>query len=204
MRHHFAFTLTNELAFSAALRHPAADSDLMTNMQWCYETNLFATEALAEIRQIELPSIELPAPRESRGRVAIEIDCAQGPCAGTRMRVLLCAQDAGELVHVGDGAPLGDALCDGDSGLVKTLVARAACLQERGVARVGGAGRDRGAGAGQGERGRPRANDEGAEGGDGSRGQAHGAAGPRLAVITAVPGIAGEAGDGLASTLSST
>jgi aminoglycoside phosphotransferase (APT) family kinase protein len=72
MRHHFAFTLTNELAFSAALRHPAPDSDLMTNMQWCYETNLFATEALAEIRQIELPTIELPAPRESRGRVAID------------------------------------------------------------------------------------------------------------------------------------
>lgn len=72
MRHHFAFTLTNELAFSAALRHPAPDSDLMTNMQWCYETNLFATEALAEIHQLELPTIELPAPRESRGRVAIE------------------------------------------------------------------------------------------------------------------------------------
>lgn len=72
MRHHFAFTLTNELAFSAALRHPAPDSDLMTNMQWCYETNLFATEALAEIHQLELPTIELPSPRESRGRVAIE------------------------------------------------------------------------------------------------------------------------------------
>ena len=45
MRHHFAFTLSNELAFSAALRHPAPDSDLMTNMQWCYETNLFANYA---------------------------------------------------------------------------------------------------------------------------------------------------------------
>lgn len=72
MRHHFAFTLTNELAFSAALRHPAPDSDLMTNMQWCYETNLFATEALAEIHDLELPTIELPAPRESRGRVALD------------------------------------------------------------------------------------------------------------------------------------
>ena len=72
MRHHFAFTLTNELAFSAALRNPAPDSDLMTNMQWCYETNLFATEALAEIYDLELPTIELPAPRESRGRVAID------------------------------------------------------------------------------------------------------------------------------------
>jgi len=72
MRHHFAFCLTNELAFSAALRHPAPDSDLMTNMQWCYETNLFATEALAEILELELPTVELPAPRASRGRVAID------------------------------------------------------------------------------------------------------------------------------------
>jgi len=72
MRHHFAFTLTNELAFSAALRSPAPDSDLMTNMQWCYETNLFATEALAEIHDLELPTVELPTPRESRGRVAID------------------------------------------------------------------------------------------------------------------------------------
>lgn len=72
MRHHFAFTLSNELAFSAALRDPAPDSDLMTNMQWCCETNLFATEALAEIYDIELPTVEMPAPRTSRGRVALD------------------------------------------------------------------------------------------------------------------------------------
>lgn len=72
MRHHFAFTLSNELAFSAALREPAPDSDLMTNLQWCCETNLFATEALAEIYDLELPTVETPAPRTSRGRVAID------------------------------------------------------------------------------------------------------------------------------------
>ena len=55
MRHHFAFTLTNQLAVGQALRVPNADTDLMTNMQWCYETNLFATEALAEILDVELP-----------------------------------------------------------------------------------------------------------------------------------------------------
>ncbi len=71
MRHHFAFTLTNQLAFSAALRNPAPDSDLMTNMQWCCETNLFATEALAEILGLELPTVEMLVPRESRGGVAI-------------------------------------------------------------------------------------------------------------------------------------
>lgn len=72
MRHHFLFTLSNQLAFSAALRDPAPDSDLMTNLQWCDETNLFATEALAEILDLELPTIELPDPRESRGRVGLE------------------------------------------------------------------------------------------------------------------------------------
>jgi len=71
MRHHFAFTLTNQLVFGAALREPPAESDLMTNLQWCCETNLFATEALAEILGLELPSLEPPAPRESRARTAL-------------------------------------------------------------------------------------------------------------------------------------
>jgi len=70
MRHHFAFTLTNQLVFGAALRKPPPESDLMTNLQWCCETNLFATEALAEILQLELPALETPAPRDSRGAVA--------------------------------------------------------------------------------------------------------------------------------------
>jgi aminoglycoside phosphotransferase (APT) family kinase protein len=71
MRHHFAFTLTNQLVFGAALRDPPPESDLMTNLQWCCETNLFATEALAEILGVELPGVEMPEPRESRGDVAI-------------------------------------------------------------------------------------------------------------------------------------
>jgi aminoglycoside phosphotransferase (APT) family kinase protein len=70
-RHHFAFALTNQLAFSAALRHPPTESDLMTNLQWCCETNLFATEALAEILGVELPAVEVPPPAESRGAVAL-------------------------------------------------------------------------------------------------------------------------------------
>ncbi len=70
-RHHFAFALTNQLAFSAALRHPPTESDLMTNLQWCCETNLFATEALAEILGVELPSVDVPPPAESRGAVAL-------------------------------------------------------------------------------------------------------------------------------------
>src|SRR5690242_19885128 len=46
--HHFAFTLSNQLAFHAALADPPPGSDYMTNLQWCNETNLFAVEALAE------------------------------------------------------------------------------------------------------------------------------------------------------------
>lgn len=71
MRHHFAFTLTNQLAMGATLRRAMPNSDLMTNMQWCYETNLFASEALAEILQIELPTVEMPEPRTSRGTVGL-------------------------------------------------------------------------------------------------------------------------------------
>lgn len=71
MRHHFAFTLTNQLPLGAALREPPPESDLMTNLQWCCETNLFATEALAEILDVELPTVEMPEPRESRAAVAL-------------------------------------------------------------------------------------------------------------------------------------
>jgi aminoglycoside phosphotransferase (APT) family kinase protein len=71
-RHHFAFTLTNQLPFGAALREPPPESDLMTNLQWCGETNLFATEALAEILDVELPTVEMPEPRWSRATPAFQ------------------------------------------------------------------------------------------------------------------------------------
>lgn len=72
MAHHFAFTLTNQLPLGAALREPPAGSDLMTNLQWCCETNLFATEALAELLDIELPTVEMPEPRRTRATPAHE------------------------------------------------------------------------------------------------------------------------------------
>jgi hypothetical protein len=65
-RHHFVFTLTNQLGLGQLMRTPPPGSDLMTNMQWCYETNLFATEALAEILDVELPTVEVPDARWSR------------------------------------------------------------------------------------------------------------------------------------------
>lgn len=63
--HHLSFTLTNQLAFHAALADPPEESDFMTNLQWCTETNLFAVEALAEILGVSLPEVELPESRES-------------------------------------------------------------------------------------------------------------------------------------------
>ena len=63
--HHLAFTLSNQLAYSHALRDPSPDSDLMTNLHWCCETNLFATEAWAEHLGIDLPTVEMPAARLS-------------------------------------------------------------------------------------------------------------------------------------------
>ncbi|MFT5202215.1 MAG: aminoglycoside phosphotransferase (APT) family kinase protein [Candidatus Aldehydirespiratoraceae bacterium] len=71
-RHHFAFTLSNRLAFSSELQAPSEDSDLMTNLQWCRETDLFATEALAEILDIDLPEIEVPDIDATRARPAQE------------------------------------------------------------------------------------------------------------------------------------
>jgi aminoglycoside phosphotransferase (APT) family kinase protein len=64
--HHFAFTLTNQLALGAAAKDPTPESDMMTNLQWCCETNLFATEALADMLGIELPTVDLPEPTMTR------------------------------------------------------------------------------------------------------------------------------------------
>jgi len=70
--HNFAFTLSNQLAFHSALADPAPESDYMTNLQWCCETNLFAVEALAEILGIELPTVEIPEGRVGLGAVGSE------------------------------------------------------------------------------------------------------------------------------------
>lgn len=58
--HHIAFTLSNQLAFHAALADPPPGSDYMTNLQWCNETNLFAVEAIADAIGVDLPPVELP------------------------------------------------------------------------------------------------------------------------------------------------
>ena len=67
--HHLAFTLSNQLAYSHALKEPSPASDLMTNLHWCCETNLFASEAWAEHLGIDLPAVETPEPRFSTADV---------------------------------------------------------------------------------------------------------------------------------------
>ena len=68
--HHIAFTLSNELAFSHTLRGPSPGADLTTNMQWCNETNLYATEAIAEYLGLELPTAEMPEPTRTPSALA--------------------------------------------------------------------------------------------------------------------------------------
>ena len=63
--HHMAFTLSNLLAMRHALKDPPPSSDLMTNLQWCCETNLFATEAWADELGIDLVTVDMPEPRVS-------------------------------------------------------------------------------------------------------------------------------------------
>lgn len=65
-RHHFAATLSNEMIFGAAVLDPVPETDLMNNMQWNSETNLHATEALAEYLGLELPTIDVPAIKRNR------------------------------------------------------------------------------------------------------------------------------------------
>jgi aminoglycoside phosphotransferase (APT) family kinase protein len=58
--HHIAFTLSNQMGFSYALRNPPPAADYTTNLQWCNETNIYATEAIAEYLDVELPVAEVP------------------------------------------------------------------------------------------------------------------------------------------------
>ncbi|MET0380003.1 MAG: phosphotransferase [Spongiibacteraceae bacterium] len=65
-RHHFGGCIGNQLMFGPAVMEPIPETDLMNNMQWDSETNLHATEALAEFLDIELPTVEMPEPRRTR------------------------------------------------------------------------------------------------------------------------------------------
>lgn len=78
--HHIAFTLTNELAFRNSLNDPSPESDYMTNLHWCSETNLHAIEALGERLGLELEPPEVPDVPPSRAAAAHEqlVDMLRG------------------------------------------------------------------------------------------------------------------------------
>ena len=67
---HFAFTITTQLAYHRGLVEPTPDSDLMTYMHWCSESNLYAIEALAGFVGIELESVDVPDRSPSPAAVA--------------------------------------------------------------------------------------------------------------------------------------
>ena len=67
---HFAFAITTQLAYHRGLVEPTPDSDLMTYLQWCSESNLYAVEALAGFMGIELETVDLPDPSPSPAAVA--------------------------------------------------------------------------------------------------------------------------------------
>jgi aminoglycoside phosphotransferase (APT) family kinase protein len=67
--HHFAFTITTQLAYHRGLVEPTSDSDLMTYMHWCSESNLYAVEALAGFAGIDLEKVALPEPAPSPSAV---------------------------------------------------------------------------------------------------------------------------------------
>jgi hypothetical protein len=58
--HHFAFAITSQLALHGAMAEPLPDTDLMTYMQWCSESNLYAVEALAVMAGAELDEPDVP------------------------------------------------------------------------------------------------------------------------------------------------
>ncbi len=64
--HHIAFTLSNQLGFGHTLREPIPGSDYATNLQWCNETNIYVTEAIADYMGIDLPTEPGPEPRLTR------------------------------------------------------------------------------------------------------------------------------------------
>ena len=66
MLQHFAAAFSNEMMFGPAVLDPVPGMDLMHPMQWISGTNLYATEALGEILDLELPGIEVPEPRRTR------------------------------------------------------------------------------------------------------------------------------------------
>jgi hypothetical protein len=114
--HHLAAALSNEMIFGAAIVDPVPGTDLMNNMQWASETNLHATEALAEYLEIDLPTVEVPAPRRRRSdtthaHLAEQMRVMRGDDPFLSHDIRLAFRTTRHLARV---AELGDAVVEAD------------------------------------------------------------------------------------------
>src|SRR5690606_1799975 len=124
--HNIGATIGNELMFGPAVMDPVPDTDLMNNMQWDSETNLHATEALAQYLGIELPTVETPEPKRKRQDKAFEHLIAT--LRNTRSDDYLLQHDlrlAFRMArHLHRASQIGDALAEADLDDIKTVTGR--------------------------------------------------------------------------------
>lgn len=124
--HHFAGTIGNEMMFGPAVLDPVAETDLMNNMQWDSETNLHATEALAEYLDFELPTVEVPAPKRTRydnthAHLVESLKRMQTDDPVLRHDIRLAFRTARHLARVND---LGDAAAEADLDDIHQVLGR--------------------------------------------------------------------------------
>ncbi len=127
-RHHFAACMGNQLQFGAAVAAPGPETDLMTFMQWNSETNLMTTDFLGEYLGLELPSVEVPAPRAMRQDVSFgQLVRALGSMSAPDPELQHQARLAFRMArHLQRRSEIGDVLDDADLDDVNELLGRRA------------------------------------------------------------------------------
>jgi len=123
-RHHLAAALSNEMIFGAANVDPVPGMDLMNNLQWSSETNLHATEALAEYMEIELPTVDVPAATRRRGDTTFshlvgELQVLRDDDPFLTHAVRLAFRTTRHLARV---AEIGDAIIEADLDDLRTVL----------------------------------------------------------------------------------
>lgn len=124
--HNIGAAIGNELMFGPAVQDPVPATDLMNNMQWDSETNLHATEALAQYLDVELPVVEIPQPKRRRQDKAFEHLIATLRSAHSEDYLL---QHELRLAfrmarHLHRASQIGDALVEADLDDIKTVTGR--------------------------------------------------------------------------------
>ena len=123
-RHHLAAALSNEMIFGAANVDPVPGMDLMNNLQWSSETNLHATEALAEYMEIELPTVDVPAATRRRSDTTFshlvgELQVLRDDDPFLTHAVRLAFRTTRHLARV---AEIGDAIVEADLDDLRTVL----------------------------------------------------------------------------------